>query len=115
MLLPCELIERAWSHPRRQWLRRIKVLGFVTIKESGQVIISCGRTTAQHLVVPRTDPQSSDGLNPTELASVDSGLCTRLQFARNHDVVQKPGNHRDKLGGIAGLKTNDGPESIGAY
>ncbi|MCX7423816.1 MAG: hypothetical protein NT013_30350, partial [Planctomycetia bacterium] len=35
--------------------------------------------------------------NPTELASVDSGLCTTSASG----VVQKPQAHRDKLGGVS--------------
>ena len=37
---------------------------------------------------------------------MDSGLCTTPCITRNHDrLVQKPASHRDKLGGVAGLRT----------
>ena len=39
-----------------------------------------------------------DGTNPTELASVETGLCTTSEAS----VVQKPENHRGKLGGVGG-------------
>jgi hypothetical protein len=36
--------------------------------------------------------------NPTELVSVDSGFCTTPLFLAKN-LVQKPVNHRGKLGG----------------
>ncbi len=36
---------------------------------------------------------------PTELASVETGLCTTSEPAK-HGVLQRPENHRDKLGGV---------------
>ena len=44
--------------------------------------------------------------NPTELASVDSGLCTtNLQAGKN--VVQRPDDHRSKLGGACYASDNN--------
>ncbi len=44
---------------------------------------------------------SQNDTNPTELASVEKGLCTTDDFSKTaFRVVQKPKNHRDKLGGV---------------
>ena len=57
-------------------------------------------------LIPRT---GEDGTNPTELVSVETGLCT------TSSVVQKPKNHRDKLGGVCvnvpRVRLNDSPHS----
>ena len=38
--------------------------------------------------------------NPTELVSVEQCLGTTLQCEGGKDVVRRPDNHRDKLGGV---------------
>ena len=46
-----------------------------------------------------TPRDSNDDTNPTELVSVEKGLCTTSDLVGTNDgVVQKPGFHRDKLG-----------------
>ena len=45
-------------------------------------------------------------LDPTELASVESGFCTTASALEiSITVVQKPENHRDKLGGVTWIRT----------
>lgn len=45
--------------------------------------------------------------NPTELASVDSGLCTTTSRFNSQDVMQEPHINRDKLVGADGLHHDD--------
>ena len=47
-------------------------------------------------VIPLT---GEDATNPTELASVETGFCTTSETS----VVQKPENHRGKLGGVVSI------------
>ena len=44
---------------------------------------------------------------PTELASVDSGLCTTTLQFNSQDIVQKPHIHRDKLVGADDFRDDD--------
>ncbi len=44
---------------------------------------------------------AENGTNPTELASVENGLCTTSDLTETaFSVVQEPKNHRGKLGGV---------------
>ena len=59
-------------------------------------------------VMPIVESVGNNDTNPTELASVETGLCTTTA---EHLVVQKPKNHRGKLGGGGDVLNRAAPDA----
>ena len=56
-----------------------------------------GSPATKHAMASKTLPSTGEeDTNPTELVSVETGLCTTSAT----NVVQKPKDHRGKLGGV---------------
>ena len=102
-----------WRFARQPTLRRAIVVGVVlglaqAAKFTCVLLLPCLVAVwfFERWLRPSTlpiDPNTADtkGTNPTELVSVEKGFCTTSDVTKiASGVVQKPKNHRGKLGGV---------------